>query len=126
MNCQVAVSLSFATEAASVPIDYRLYLPKAWAEDDARRAAVGVPEEVVFQRKQATALGCVGESSATTRSSSRNSGSTTTKGAVGAASIIMRALASPPTLTSVGKVKVEFTGSTGIVEVSEYTSEAIL
>ena len=30
-NCQVAVSLSLANEAASLPIAYRLYLPKTWA-----------------------------------------------------------------------------------------------
>ena len=27
-NCQVAVSISLATEQASVPVAYRLYLPK--------------------------------------------------------------------------------------------------
>src|SRR3981189_1588742 len=37
-NCQVAVSLSVATHQASLPIDYRLYLPKEWAEDAARRS----------------------------------------------------------------------------------------
>ena len=47
-NCQVAVTLSVATEAASLPIAYRLYLPEAWAGDPARRAlADGVPPEVV-------------------------------------------------------------------------------
>src|SRR3982750_3350180 len=30
-NCQVAVSLSVATNAASLPIAYRLYLPQDWA-----------------------------------------------------------------------------------------------
>src|SRR3954463_10090584 len=29
--CQVAVTLSVATEQASLPIAYRLYLPEAWA-----------------------------------------------------------------------------------------------
>ena len=48
-NCQVAVSLSVATEAASLPIAYRLYLPEAWADDAARRAKAGVPEEVAFR-----------------------------------------------------------------------------
>jgi len=32
-NCQVAVSLSLATERASVPLAYRLYLPKQWAQE---------------------------------------------------------------------------------------------
>src|ERR1700730_3449217 len=36
-NCQVAVSLSIANHHASLPVAYRLYLPKAWIEDDVRR-----------------------------------------------------------------------------------------
>lgn len=55
-NCQVAVSLSVATHQASLPIAYRLYLPQDWAEDPARRAKCGVPEDVVFQTKPAIAL----------------------------------------------------------------------
>ena len=55
-NCQVAVSVSLATEAASVPVDYRLYLPELWAEDAERRAAVDVPEDVVFRTKPRIAL----------------------------------------------------------------------
>ena len=41
-NCQVAVTLSVAHEAASLPVAYRLYLPEAWADDPARRATAGV------------------------------------------------------------------------------------
>jgi SRSO17 transposase len=37
-NCQVAVSLSIANHAASLPVAYRLYLPKDWAEDEGRRS----------------------------------------------------------------------------------------
>jgi SRSO17 transposase len=55
-NCQVAVSLSVANEAASLPIDYRLYLPKDWAGDPARRAKAGVPEAITFQTKPSIAL----------------------------------------------------------------------
>src|SRR6266576_1379675 len=36
-NCQVAVSLSIANHSASLPVAYRLYLPKEWIEDEARR-----------------------------------------------------------------------------------------
>ena len=36
-NCQVAVSLSVANHAASLPVAYRLYLPQDWAADAARR-----------------------------------------------------------------------------------------
>ncbi len=50
-NCQVAVSLSLATANGSVPLDYRLYLPKEWAEDKARCKRAGVPKEIAFATK---------------------------------------------------------------------------
>src|SRR6478672_8726947 len=55
-NCQVAVSLSLANHAASLPVSYRLYLPRDWAEDPARRAKAGVPEEIAFRTKPEIAL----------------------------------------------------------------------
>jgi len=55
-NCRVAVSLSVATWSSSLPIGYRLYLPKEWAEDGERREKTGVPEEVWFQTKPELAL----------------------------------------------------------------------
>ena len=55
-NCQVAVSLSVANDAASLPIAYRLYLPQAWADDPARRKVAKVPAEVSFQTKPQIAL----------------------------------------------------------------------
>jgi SRSO17 transposase len=55
-NCRVAVSVSVATWHASLPIAWRLYLPKIWAEDRERRRKVGVPEEVRFQTKPQIAL----------------------------------------------------------------------
>jgi len=55
-NCRIAVSLSVSTWDASLPIAYRLYLPKDWAEDAARREKAEVPEEVEFQTKPEIAL----------------------------------------------------------------------
>jgi SRSO17 transposase len=55
-NCQVAVSISLANAQASVPVAYRLYLPKAWAEDAERRKKAGVPAEVNFATKTQIAL----------------------------------------------------------------------
>jgi SRSO17 transposase len=55
-NCQVAVSLSLATEQASLPMAYRLYLPKTWAEDKARRRKAGVPAELGFATKTEIAV----------------------------------------------------------------------
>jgi SRSO17 transposase len=55
-NCQVAVSLSVATHQGSLPVAYRLYLPKDWADDPVRRAVSGVPEDIRFQTKPEIAL----------------------------------------------------------------------
>ena len=55
-NCRVAVSVSLATEEASLPAAYRLYLPEAWAHDRERRHRAGVPAEVRFQTKPEIAL----------------------------------------------------------------------
>ena len=55
-NCQVAVTLSVANELASLPIAYRLYLPKDWARDAKPRKKARVPKEVRFATKGAIAL----------------------------------------------------------------------
>lgn len=55
-NCRVAVSLSVATWASSLPIAYRLYLPKEWAEDAKRREKAEVPKDVRFLTKPEIAL----------------------------------------------------------------------
>jgi SRSO17 transposase len=55
-NCQVAVSLSVANHAASLPIAYRLYLPESWASEEKRRKKAGVPDNIEFQTKPKIAL----------------------------------------------------------------------
>jgi SRSO17 transposase len=55
-NCQVVVTLSIANHHASLPIAYRLYLPKEWAADAARRKKAHVPEEIAFKTKPQIAL----------------------------------------------------------------------
>jgi SRSO17 transposase len=55
-NCQVAVSLSIANDFASLPIAYRLYLPRTWSDDRVRRRAAGVPTTVRFATKPEIAL----------------------------------------------------------------------
>ena len=55
-NCQIAVTLSIANHAASLPIAYQLYLPQDWAGDEARRKKVRVPDEVKFRTKPEIAL----------------------------------------------------------------------
>src|SRR5882757_2714306 len=55
-NCQVAVTLSIANHHASLPVGYRLYLPKAWADDAARRKQAHVPSTIHFQTKPQIAL----------------------------------------------------------------------
>ena len=55
-NCRVAVSLTLATHEGSLPLAFRLYLPREWADDPARREKVGVPEEVRFATKPELAM----------------------------------------------------------------------
>lgn len=55
-NCQVAVSLSVACEAASLPVSYRLYLPKEWTDDRQRCRKAGVPDTVEFATKPEIAV----------------------------------------------------------------------
>lgn len=54
-NAQVAVYLTYATRAGHALIDRALYLPRSWAGDQERRAAVGVPGNVAFATKPALA-----------------------------------------------------------------------
>ena len=42
-NCQVGVSVHAATDAASAPLDWRLFLPEAWEHDAERRRKARVP-----------------------------------------------------------------------------------
>jgi SRSO17 transposase len=55
-NCQVAVSLSVANHHASLPVAYRLYLPREWASDRKRRRKAGVPPSISFMTKPKIAL----------------------------------------------------------------------
>lgn len=55
-NCQIAVSLSIANDAASLPIAYELYLPHSWAEDPEQRKKAKIPAEITFRTKPQIAL----------------------------------------------------------------------
>jgi SRSO17 transposase len=55
-NCQVGVSLNAATDEASCPINWRIFLPAEWADDAERRAKAHVPETVSHREKWRLAL----------------------------------------------------------------------
>jgi SRSO17 transposase len=48
-NCQRGIFLAYAAAGGYAPLDRRLYLPRDWADDPARRKKCHVPEEVEFQ-----------------------------------------------------------------------------
>jgi SRSO17 transposase len=60
-NCQVGVSVDAATDEASCPLDWRLFMPKEWDEDAERRARSHVPEEVRHVPKWRLALEMIDE-----------------------------------------------------------------
>lgn len=55
-NCQIGVSLTLANDSAHLPVDFRLYLPKSWAGDRARRRAAWIPESLEYAPKWRLAL----------------------------------------------------------------------
>ena len=64
-NCQVAVSLHYAAgtldQAASAALGWRLFLPREWVSDAARRRKAGVPESIAYRSKTALALELIDE-----------------------------------------------------------------
>ena len=56
-NCQVGVFLAYATPHGPVLLDRALFLPKDWAQDRARRAEAGIPEEMAATSMPKPALG---------------------------------------------------------------------
>jgi hypothetical protein len=48
-NCQRGIFLACAAVGGYVPLDRKLYLPKDWADDPARREKGHVPEEIEFR-----------------------------------------------------------------------------
>ena len=50
-NCQIGVFAAYVSGRGHTFIDRALYLPKAWADDRARRAAAHVPQEIAFATK---------------------------------------------------------------------------
>jgi SRSO17 transposase len=69
-NCQVVVSAHYVADEPTSPtpihwpLTAQLYLPEAWATDEARRATVHVPTEVAFQTKPEVALALIDQARA--------------------------------------------------------------
>lgn len=64
-NCQIGVSINAASEAASCPLDWRLFIPEEWDEQSEwnreRRAKARLPEEVQHVEKWRLALEMIDE-----------------------------------------------------------------
>jgi SRSO17 transposase len=55
-NCQVGVFLGYVSDAEQALVDFRLYLPKEWADDRKRRKRAGVPAGIKYQTRHELAL----------------------------------------------------------------------
>lgn len=60
-NGQVGVYMGYASRREHTLVDMRLYLPKEWAKDKARRKACGVPKEICFRTRHELALEMLAE-----------------------------------------------------------------
>jgi SRSO17 transposase len=60
-NCQVAVSVHAVSDTASVPLQWRLFVPEEWAADAVRRRRTGVPEDIGHREKWRLALDSIDE-----------------------------------------------------------------
>lgn len=54
-NAQVAVYLTYTSNAGHGLMDRALYMPRSWTSDDARRTEAGVPADLAFATKPALA-----------------------------------------------------------------------
>jgi SRSO17 transposase len=54
-NCQIGVFAAYVSSKGHALIDRKLYLPKEWVQDKARRQAVSIPSEEEFASKPAIA-----------------------------------------------------------------------
>jgi SRSO17 transposase len=59
-NCQVGVFLGYVTDDEHALVDFRLYLPKGWANDKKRRKKAGVPKDVRYRTRHELALEMLG------------------------------------------------------------------
>ena len=50
-NCQVGLYLGYVSRREHALVDFRLYLPKEWAQDRQRRKKARVPKQVRFETK---------------------------------------------------------------------------
>jgi SRSO17 transposase len=55
-NGQVGIYMGYASRKEHALVDQRLYLPKSWANNKARRNKCGVPKDVRYQTRQELAL----------------------------------------------------------------------
>jgi SRSO17 transposase len=60
-NCQVIVSVNAASDRASAPLGWRLFLPQSWDQDENRRERARIPEDVRHVPKWQLALEIIDE-----------------------------------------------------------------
>jgi SRSO17 transposase len=63
-NCQVAVTLQYATDQDVFALDAALYLPEEWGTDRGRLDAAGVPGDIGYRPKWQIALALLGQAKA--------------------------------------------------------------
>jgi SRSO17 transposase len=61
-NCQVGIYMCYVSRNGHAIVNIRIYLPKEWTKDRARRKEAGVPKEVKFRTRQELALEMLDES----------------------------------------------------------------
>jgi SRSO17 transposase len=61
-NCQVGVFMAYVSRKDQALVNSRLYIPKEWIQDKARRKEAGVPKELTLQTRHQLALQMLEES----------------------------------------------------------------